>query len=90
MDNVNGPMTLHVRPWMAEVYQASSVLVYVPSHTFLANTLHGDLQIIAAETTNAASSTNQFDAIWKKLNVSLSFDSHPCKSLHSPSIVVDD
>ena len=87
MENVNGPMPLRIRPWMAEVYQASSTVVYVSSHTSFASKSHGNLRIIAAK---AASSTNQFDTEWKELNVTLSFDSHPCKSLHSPSIVVDD
>ena len=72
---------------MAEVYQASSTVVYVSSHTSFASKSHGNLRIIAAK---AASSTNQFDTEWKELNVTLSFDNHPCKSLHSPSIVVDD
>lgn len=82
-DNVNGPMPLRVRPWMAKVYQTSSVLVYVSSHTsFNIRTIEAKFE----------SSTDQFivNSLKEHNSAVLSFDSNPCKSLHSPAIAVDD
>jgi len=68
-ENINGPMPLYVRPWMAEIFQTSSVLVFVSSHSSFASTSHEDIRIIAAEKTIVGLSTHYDETIWKELNV---------------------
>lgn len=82
--SVNGPMPIHVRTWMKELnsaLEAYSELVFISSHRHQGREIN-HLQIVGFNVQNE---------IWENANVTMSFPSNnPCRSLHSPSVAVDD
>ena len=83
--NINGPMPILVRSWMKNAsFKGCSVLLFVSSH--ITNTDDGSgIQVLGLE------KMSQGAMVWKKLDLTLALRSQtPCKSYHSPSIIVDD
>jgi len=81
--NVNGPMPIMVRDWMKhEAWNSVSTLVFVSSH----NKRRTNIQVVGMSRNTSEGPT------WKNLNVTLQLNAKqtPCKTLHSPSIFVDD
>jgi hypothetical protein len=84
--NMNGPaMPIMVRKWMThEALQSFSVVLFVSPFS-----TEDGIQAIGLDTSDLTGQT-----VWKKLNVVLNIPrevhQNPCKSLQSPSIIVDD
>lgn len=77
--NVNTPMPLHVKPWMNHSsFEGKSMLLYYSSHT---SKTENDIGLLALDSPTR---------LWKEVDTTLSFKPRACKSLHSPSIFVDD
>lgn len=76
--NVNTPMPIWVKPWMRKhrLFDGYSIAVYYSSHA------RNELGLLGFETSTG---------MWNTLDTSLSFDTYKgCKSLHSPSIYVNN
>jgi len=75
--NVNSPMPIRVKPWMKHPsFRGQSIILYYSSHT------KNSISVLGLD-----ASTRQ----WNKLDDALSFgNNNPCKSLHSPSVFVND
>jgi hypothetical protein len=75
--NVNGPMPIRSRSWMHPELQKFPVIAYYSAHVALKG--QGFVQMLGGDETTS----------WKPLR-NLVFPKTRCKSLHSPSILVDD
>ena len=75
--NINSPMPVHTKQWMrSQYFQDSSIIVYYSSH-------HDKSMSLLA--------LDKSTKMWKKLtDVTLKFEPKICRTLHSPSILVDD
>mmetsp|Transcript_63699 Transcript_63699/g.74621 ORF Transcript_63699/g.74621 Transcript_63699/m.74621 type:complete len:707 (-) Transcript_63699:84-2204(-) len=76
-NNINSPMPIRGRSWITnnhDAFQGYEILLYYSSR----NTQ--SMGVLGMESKSR----------WKRLDVNLNFGVHPCQSLHSPSIFVND
>lgn len=79
--NVNSPMPIKVRPWLSKAFHKFSMVLYYSSHT------KNEMNVVGFDSSSG---------MWKRManNVSVTFEdsgsSGICKSLHSPSIYINE
>eukprot|EP00578_Thalassiosira_sp_NH16_P018493 CAMPEP_0181098404 /NCGR_PEP_ID=MMETSP1071-20121207/12108_1 /TAXON_ID=35127 /ORGANISM="Thalassiosira sp., Strain NH16" /LENGTH=721 /DNA_ID=CAMNT_0023180997 /DNA_START=727 /DNA_END=2892 /DNA_ORIENTATION=+ len=77
--NINSPMPIRTRKWMTsyELFRNTSMIVYYSTH------VHRSLMVLALDANTR---------MWSKVNddIALEFEPRICRSLHSPSIYVDE
>ena len=94
--HVNSPMPVRILPWMTSFQGYESVLYYSSNVSQRIHVLGTRMMESSSSSLSPPPSSwsgdrkKQQHGKWNPLEVELSFDSHLCQSLHSPSIYVND